>query len=54
MLSGSLYIMVFYLNDSGNTIDSELKLRYFTFAGKTSAEVWIDLIVDDHPICRIK
>lgn len=39
-----------HLNDSGVTINQELELQNFEYAGKTLAEVWNNLVIDGHPV----
>lgn len=38
-----------HLDERGNTIDEELEKKNFGFAGKTLAEIWSQLVVDDFP-----
>ena len=34
----------------GQTIDDELEQRNFEAAGEVLAEVWSNLVIDDHPV----
>ncbi|KAJ8686037.1 hypothetical protein QAD02_021830 [Eretmocerus hayati] len=39
-----------HLNSSGKTIDKELELKNFAYAGETLSELWNEVILDDHPV----
>lgn len=39
-----------HLDDQGRTIDVELEKKNFEFAGKTLAEVWSQLVIDDYAV----
>ena len=38
-----------HLDNNGKTIDNELEKKNFEFAGKTLAEIWSELVVDNFP-----
>ena len=38
-----------HLNDRGDTIDEELKIKNFEYAGSVLAEIWSAMVFDDHP-----
>jgi hypothetical protein len=38
-----------HLDDRGNTTDTELEKKNFGFAGKTLAEIWSNMVIDDYP-----
>lgn len=40
-----------HLNESGKTIDEAREKQNFQFAGKTLAEVWSSMTIDNHPVC---
>lgn len=39
-----------HLNNAGITVDQELEVKNFEFAGKTLAEVWNNVVVDGYPV----
>ena len=39
-----------HLDHNKTTIDEELKLQNFEYAGEILAELWSKLVVDDHPV----
>lgn len=38
-----------HLNEKGETIDDDLELRNFEYAGRILAEIWSSLVFDSHP-----
>ena len=38
-----------HLNDRGDTIDEELEVNNFEYAGSVLAEIWSAMVFDDHP-----
>ena len=39
-----------HLDHNNKTIDEELELQNFEYAGKILAEFWSKLVIDDHPV----
>ena len=39
-----------HLDYNNKTIDEELELQNFEYAGKILAELWSKLVIDDHPV----
>ena len=39
-----------HLDAKGVTIDQDLELKNFQFAGRTFAEIWSDLVIDGKPV----
>ena len=39
-----------HLDNQGNTIDPELELKNFEYAGEILSEIWSKLVIDAHPV----
>ena len=39
-----------HLDNQGNTIDPELELKNFEYAGEIRSEIWSKLVIDGHPV----
>jgi len=37
-----------HLNNAGKTIDKELEIKNFGYAGQVAAEIWGNMIIDKH------
>ena len=38
-----------HLNSNGNTVDEDLELKNFAYAGELLAEMWSDTVINGHP-----